>query len=561
MVCFLSFTICIIQVTFLAVSAYRCSPVRDEFGHFYAGLQYWKYQDIETFNVNPPLIRALGTLPAFMLWKDVPVIDRNHEAADSDIELYVSTHVVRTRHEFDDGHRLYAKHPGQFRHHLFLGRLLVSMFTLLGTLTLLYWGTICFGKSGGLAAATIWAFQPQIIAHGSLITNDVPVAAGMLLACCGFAAWCRQPSWTKSLCGGLFLGIATSCKFTALLLWPVFLLFTVFVIAKNWQHAFMLILQSSLAVVVALLTVAVPYRFADVGKPLGEIRFLSDQVVGTAWDETQPRYQDRWFARVPSPVPMEFIVGMDRQQFDFDMGLSGYAAGTLSQHGWWWFYIYAMLVKLPSGTWLAMIASLVCVYMQNNRTLSVIATVDVALAAVMAFAMLQITAYKSGFAQQHRYILPLYPFIFFLTGSIFRWIGQASLYGKLVWGGVGLTVLSCIAVAPHWLGFFNLPSGGSRYGYKHLFNDATDWGQDCYLVRQWLEDHPEIRPVNIISVNGFLYQTPESMRLPENVTISQQQERWTVVSKHDLVITRGAAYRDHEPSFEIGSSHFVYENK
>ncbi|TWT54064.1 hypothetical protein Pla22_16990 [Rubripirellula amarantea] len=552
--------VCVVQITFLVVSAYRSSPVRDEFGHFYAGLQYWKHRDIETFNVNPPLIRAIGTLPAYLLWNDVPIIDSERRTGVGEQERTSADHVARGRFEFDDGHQLFARYPEEFQRHLFLGRLLVGSFAVMGTLTLFYWGSICFGKPGGLLAATLWAFQPEIIAHGSLITNDVPVAASMLIACFLFAAWCRTPTWARSIAGGFSLGFATLCKFTALLLWPFFLVFAIYVVVGNRHGRSTVILQSLLAVAVSLGTIAVPYRFEGVGKPIGEVCFLTDQPIGTTWEQTPPRYRERWFANLPMPVPQEFVVGMDRQQYDFETGLGGYAAGTLSGTGWWWFYLYAMLVKLPTGTWLAMTASAVCIYMQSNRKLAVIAKIDVALVGVIAFAMLQITAYKSGFAQQHRYIFPFYPFAFFLTASALRIVDWTSWYAKLTWTGAGLTVVACIGATPHWLGFFNLPSGGSRDGYKHLFNDATDWGQDCYLVRQWLEQHPEIRPVNIVSINGFNSQTPESMGLPDHVTISQDAQRWTVMSKHDLVGAKGIQYIHREPTYEIGVSHFVYEN-
>lgn len=50
----------------LAFSAYRHSPVSDEYGHLYAGLCYWQFGDLKTFNFNSPLICGLGSLPAHL---------------------------------------------------------------------------------------------------------------------------------------------------------------------------------------------------------------------------------------------------------------------------------------------------------------------------------------------------------------------------------------------------------------------------------------------------------------------------------------------------------------
>ncbi len=41
---------------------------------------------------------------------------------------------------------------------------------------------------------------------------------------------------------------------------------------------------------------------------------------------------------------------------------------------------------------------------------------------------------------------------------------------------------------PHSLAYFNEASGGPANGYKHLLHSSLDWGQDLYLVKQWMAD-------------------------------------------------------------------------
>ena len=54
-------------------------------------------------------------------------------------------------------------------------------------------------------------------------------------------------------------------------------------------------------------------------------------------------------------MPDELVRGIDRQRRDMEQPLRSYVRGEFQMGGWWWFYLYGLLVKLPLGT-LALIA-------------------------------------------------------------------------------------------------------------------------------------------------------------------------------------------------------------
>ncbi|MCS7465543.1 glycosyltransferase family 39 protein [Stieleria sp. ICT_E10.1] len=551
-----------IQFALLCWHAFRSSPVADEYGHLYAGIQYWRQGETELFCVNPPLVRALGSVFAVSHWPGLDDFRPDYAAA---LHLVPGSRVEErptARWEWPFGCQLFNAFPDIFRQRLFLGRMLVSLFAVSATVMLYHWGARLFGAAAGLTAAACWAFQPEVLSHGSLITNDIAVAAAMIISCYFFCQWMSSRRWKEALIGGVLLGICTLCKFTSLLLWPIFLGFAIWRFTQVRSPVF--VVQAMTAVAMSLIIVGIPYGFDGVGKPLGEIQFLSDGLAGDTATDIPPRYRDRWFAGIPSPVPEHFVIGMDRQQYDFQVGLRGFAAGQSGREGWWWFYLYAMLVKLPTGTLIAVFASLLFgIWRLLDRTQSWNVRFEHSLIACVAVGMIEITAYKSGFARQHRYIFPLYPFLFLLVVAPLA-LPSAGMTRWVQWtikAGVVFTVMASLAIAPHWMGAFNALSGGTDRGHFHLHNDASDWGQDCYFLADWIASHPDYRPLQWHPSDPMRYLQPEAFGMPADILQPKGADRkWMIVSKSLLSLNQGL--RDSLPTTPveaIGATHFLYQ--
>ncbi len=76
-------------------------------------------------------------------------------------------------------------------------------------------------------------------------------------------------------------------------------------------------------------------------------------------------------------------------------------------------------------------------------------------------------------------------------------------------------ITSSLWIYPHSLSYFNELAGGPRHGHEFLLNSAIAWGQDLVFLRDWVESHPQARPLFVASMG---YVTPDDLgiryRLP-----------------------------------------------
>ncbi len=551
----------VIASSCLVYSAIFQAPVNDEFGHFYAGLRYWQYGDTNIFKVNSPLIRGIATLPAYGAGM------RDHcEEDDSGMG-------AADRVEFPRGRDLFIGNPQRFQFWLTVGRMGIALTTLFGGWLLFRWATELGGHGAGILAAGLWFAQPQILSHGVLITGDVVCGVSMLCSLRVLVWAVDNLNWQRATALGAMLGLSVLVKFTALVLLPVALLLMAWQ-ADRYELRRLLGL-SFVILAVMIIVLGLPYSYAGFGKSLPEYPFLSGSF--HELQATAASFADRvglgknW---IVVPLPEHLVLGLDRQQLDFELGLPSYAAGLRSSHGWWWFYLYSMFVKLPTGT-LFSLGTAVAVLMvapiqeiwSSGRRLASLSTrkKDGLLSGLgpamgLLLAVLFATSMQDGFAQQHRYVLPAYPPMFLIASvTIARSSACVQYLGML---GFATSLLGCVVSGPHWLGAFNIFAGGNTTGYRCLFNDASDWGQDSYRVRDWCEDHASTKIYIHSTFSG--HRELQSVgagfeALPIDFT-QLELPCWLVVSKSDLAMNSwlSRALEDYSPVDYVGSSHIVY---
>ena len=166
-----------IMGTVQVLSALRENQTWDEAFELAAGYNYWK-TGVYRFNLEqPPVGKLISAFPLLFLNPSIPV----------DHPSYTKPDDVEFGHEFLYRNRLPADRI------LFAGRLGTITLTLFFGLALALWSRKEFGEPPALLALTLFAFDPNLIAHGRYATTDLAAAAFIFFACIAWIAFLEEP--------------------------------------------------------------------------------------------------------------------------------------------------------------------------------------------------------------------------------------------------------------------------------------------------------------------------------------------------------------------------------
>ncbi|WP_236796656.1 glycosyltransferase family 39 protein [Amycolatopsis sp. GM8] len=353
--------------------------------------------------------------------------------------------------------------PGRL---MLLARLPVIALTLLFGLVVFLFARDLVGPVGGLVALALYAFSPDVIAHGSLATLDVPVT-GFLLTSVWLLWRARQRPVLYLPLAGLALGAALATKMTALYAVPVLLLLVVLSVwyARRTHDlgrggtVRLLGLGLAAAVGVALLAVGVvwvAYLAVDPRlrwttppglPPLHGVRALTD-----------------WL-----PLPKPYRDGI-HLQFGFeDQEWRGFLFGRLYLGSRWYYLPIALLVKTPLGMlalWLAGAVAMVSVPRLRPAAPYILVPTAVLLAAAMTS--------SRNLGVRYALVVP-----------IFLAVAAAGVVAiRRRWAHVATAVLvvfvavSSLLTFPYYLPYANEAFGGPARTHLLLHDSNVDWGQD-----------------------------------------------------------------------------------
>ncbi|MGO8745182.1 MAG: ArnT family glycosyltransferase [Thermoguttaceae bacterium] len=501
---FLVVAVLMIHTGLLAWSAYRYSPTFDEPAHLVAGISHWQLHRFELYRVNPPLVRMVAALPVLMV------------GYESDWRGFNDFPGARV--ELAAGRRFTDANGDRIVWLMTIARWACLPFSLIGAGICYFWARDLYGNVPRVLAILLWCFSPDILAHGSLITPDVPATALGVAACYAFWKWLNQPGWLKTIGSGSLLGFAALTKFTLLVLYPlwpvVWLMYRVGkrekMTLRRWGRELGML---AVATVVSLNVIDLGYGFESPLKPLGEFEFASELFGGAkAEGLSGNRFRGTWLERLPIPFPENMVRGIDAERKDFERGaFESYLRGEFSRVGWWYYYLYGLVIKWPLGTWLLVL--LAALSRLSRAGTSAQRRDEFVLLAPLVVITIFVSS-QWGLNQHVRYVLPMFPFALIWVSQVARQSRRAVRVAALV--AVTWSLGSSLWIYPHSLSYFNELVGGPLGGHGHLLNSNIDWGQDLSFLKQWTKENPEARPLYLVyfgSVDpvrlGVDYQFPE----------------------------------------------------
>jgi hypothetical protein len=501
------------HATLLLINTRLQSPTRNEVAHVPAGLACWRNGSFNLYSVNPPFAKMVATLPTLRLVPDLGCTEE-----DKTIGLRAEWGVARC---FADAN------AARYFDLVWSARLAGIGWSVLGGYVIYLWASDLYGRQAGLLSLVLWCSEPYVLAHGPLATPDVPAAVAGVAATYIFWRGLRSGSWETALLAGLLLGIAQLTKFTAIVLYPVW---TVLAVVHALAPAGAMfqppshsrrVLQLTATFLASVAIVNVGYLFEGTGQALGDYHFFSQALSHPrpvnnglpGGDEPGNRFAGTGVGRVPVPLPADYLLGIDLQKRDFESHWLSYLRGEWRDRGWWYYYLYALAVKIPLGAWGLALWGFVLTVMRHRASVNI---ADELTLWLPASAVIALVSSQTGFNHHSRYILPALPFIAVATGKVAYFLDRERWRAGIVAATLLVcSVASSLSVYPHSLSYFNELVGGPDRGHEHLVDSNIDWGQDLFFFKRWADRHPEASPIGLAYFNFIDYRVVLKADYPE----------------------------------------------
>lgn len=380
--------------------------------------------------------------------------------------------------------------------------------TLVGGVAIVAVVFVWLYRRRGLAAASFGAgmvgLSPTIVAHASIATTDAMFASFSVVALAALAWYLRAPTGRRLVVLAVATSAAMSAKYSGVFLVPtvaILLLAHGFVRRSGSPRPAVwgAIRSTAGTFVLFLCLLVVAWWGFHVWSFAGPLKAspVEQTAEGSGWAKlfgrspVATRFLDLAHRRLKRPSPLE---GVLYQYSHNQRGHRGYLMGQGSRTGWWYYYPYAFAFKSTPSELILAGGLLIGLVASGRRPLRFFRDTDISLQVILvAAAVFTLMLLTSKIALGHRYLIVLYPLIA-IAGSdrLFAWLPRryAILVAIALLGG---HAASNLTIAPHFLAYFNAPSGGPEHARELLVDSNLDWGQGLPALRDLLRNRGETR--------------------------------------------------------------------
>jgi len=454
--------LCVLFLELLAVNV-RTSMSWDEGHHLFDGYTVLKHLD---YNLNPevpPAAKVLAAVPLLSMQLYEPV----QQGRPTQTESYLDGKDFLFR---NDANNL-----------LLRGRTAISLLTVGLALLIFLMAKEMFGLTAAFLALAFFVFDPNILAHGALVTTDAAISLWIFAAVFAWYRYARAPSIGRLALVALAVGLALATKFTALFLVPILFLLACVESAseRNWRILARrgAALTGVFAVAYGILWMSYGFRYAARPHGMAMNPALADYL--------------KEYAKIASPRPFELLARWHIFPEAYIWGLVNtkitefrdvsYLFGVIHPHGSWLYFPAAILIKETMPFLLLMVCAVVLSFRLREYWLRW-AVQLVPVAVFLGIAM------HSAMNIGVRHVLPILPFLYILGASALaalmvrdrRWMIAVAVL--LVWQAV-----TSARSFPGYMAYANELWGGPDRVHLYLSDSNSDWGQELKSVSSYLK--------------------------------------------------------------------------
>lgn len=508
--------------------AWQESATYDERAHIPAAYTYVDRGDMRLNPEHPPLLKDLVGFP--LLFLDLSFPYDHPDWQKSGIHGQWSLGTAFLYGSGNDADSI-----------LFWSRLPIILVALLLGWFIYRWTKEIAGTVAGLFALLLYVTDPNIIAHSHYVTTDIGIAAALFFAFYFFVRFLKDPGGKNILLAGLFLGIAELTKFSAVLLFPIFGLFSalyaltlargrsdtkVSAIGFKLRSLGRYLVRYVGVVATAFALIWITYYPNTITMPSEKLIEVADIKLGQPNDYARFAHglvEVTSDSALLKPFSAYFLgVGMVFERVGG--GNDYYFLGTVGSEATPWYFplIFALKETLPllfllsattaytifrigkelRGTSVASLRKLFARSFQQHIAQYLMAFF------ILFYAWISITGNLNiGF----RHLFPILPFLFVLIAkTVFDFIRRQDFQGerlaRIMLGIVALWIAAIPFLSyPSYLSYWNEIAGGPKNGYLVATDSNYDWGQDMKRLRDWVNNHNICAPNNQLEENFVLH--------------------------------------------------------
>jgi 4-amino-4-deoxy-L-arabinose transferase-like glycosyltransferase len=535
------------------------SPTTDEPVHLTRGLAYFWGPDASLSYAHPPLGNAWGALPIVLTEPRLAVGEMNGYARG---EVWAVTR------------ELFGDHYAARRVWFFEARAMIALASVLLAFYIYRLGVRLFGHAVGVWALVFFVTHTTLIAHGRLMTTDMPVTVAMTIAVGELVTFLNGGSRWHAASAALAVGVSLVTKYTGSLLIPFATLAVVVtaglrvgryrgssVRSALWGAAAFVALSAA----TSLFVINAAYRFEGTGATADEMLSWSTPVhddereYGAAVMQRASLLQKlpRW---LPIPLPYTYVFGLSVLRAHDSGGHPTWFFGRSMRNGQPAYFPVMLLIKTP----VALLAALACaatVFWRRRGRVSLPA----ALLATYAVCML-LVAMRAAINIGVRHVLPMVPTMTLLGGlgvvHALRAVHDERLRRRLAAALVASSALGVAVSFPDYLSDFNLLVAGRRGG-ERISIVGEEWGQDTNRLGRLLH----ARGIDTVYFSG--HSSISRLELSLQHVVSRRlgcpnalpNDAYVAVRARDVARRGERCLRwltTHTPSFDVDGHVFVY---
>lgn len=547
----------------LLYHATRTSPTIDEGLHILAGHRHWQCGDFGINPEHPPLLKLLATAPLNFRTLVEPPWDCGSKLT-SKLDLFTYGNRFLVENDVDSV--------------VIPTRLAAALMSLLLAVLVFLAAWEMFGKWEAITALALLAFEPNLIAHGSIVTTDMVLTATAFAAVFALYRFRKKQNWFRFLIVGLAFGLLFAAKHSAVVFVPVLLAIFIADVVIYRENKIQLPKQlfrqttafaAFLLIGLAMLWAFYGFRYYSIPSATANTVSVADYIR----ENGRPEMVESFSAKTVEGIsrahifPESYILGMadiiawgSRNSFIFGQN---YATGQ------WFYFPLAFAVKSSVALLLLLPLGLLFPFFNPDKRREMMFL----LVPPLAFFAVSLT---SNLNLGIRHILPVYGF--FIVAAAVGAVAVCRKFYLCRYVLIALLVFHAVAAvrtAPNYLTFANDFWGGTNNTYRVFRDSNVDTGQGVklvneYLTREHISDcwfaayvHPELmratQPCRVLP-SGLRPFVSQSLIEPVPPVI----EGTVLVSVNELPPRGGNEYvpiAQSKPIAQIGGNIFVYRGR